>query len=260
MSEYSNINGLKIAVDKCSVLHLGGNRNPNSNYSLLNTLIPKTPKGESVRDLGIYFTHNLKWDSHIDVITKKARRVSFSLLKSLKTKDSSLLVNLFKIYVRPILEFGSNVFNPYLSKDVKAVEKIQSDYLKMVYFRSKHINTNKSEFESPPPYTELLATFKLESLEHRRLKSDLNLFHRYLYGLIPIKHNNSFTIQQSITRGERFKIFSTNATTNVRFNSFFVKTSRIYSKLPHHITNSIPNHFSHHINKFDLSLYLTWFD
>ena len=210
-----------------------------------------------MRDLGIHFSPDLKWSSHIDIITKKARRVSYCLLKSLKSKDPGLLINLFKIYVRPILEFGSNVFNPHLNKDILAIEKIQSDFLKMVYFRSNQINTIRSEFPHiSPPYHQLLTTFNLESLELRRLQSDLKLFHRFIHGLIPIKHNNSFTIQKSRTRGESFKISSQLTTTNIRFNSFFVKTSRQYSKLPPELRIKPPLEFLVHLKNFNLSYLL----
>jgi ribonuclease P/MRP protein subunit RPP40 len=141
LAEYCSINGLRIAVQKCSTLHLG-NKNPSHNYSHNNTLIPNIPKGESVRDLGIHFTADLKWNAHINIITKKSRRISYALLKSLKSNDPKFLVQMFKSYILPILEFSSPVFNPYYAKDINALEKIQRDFVKLV---NSTTNLNKTE-------------------------------------------------------------------------------------------------------------------
>jgi hypothetical protein len=104
LSTYSDINGLEIAINKCTTMHIG-TKNPNHSYSLNNSTIPNVVKGEPVRDLGIYFTSDLKWITHIEIIVKKSRRVSFALLRSLKTTNPQTLINLFKIYVLPIIEF-----------------------------------------------------------------------------------------------------------------------------------------------------------
>jgi hypothetical protein len=96
-------------------MHIGI-KNPNHNYSLNNSTIPNVAKDEPVRDLGINFTSDLKWITHIDIVVKKSRRVSFALLRSLKTTNPQTLINLFKISVVPILEFCCQIFNPYYSK------------------------------------------------------------------------------------------------------------------------------------------------
>jgi hypothetical protein len=87
LKEYCSINSLQIAEKKCFTLHIG-TKNPKHDYSLSfpKSLIPKVPEGESVRDLGIHFTQDLKWKSHIEKIVNKARRISYALLKSLKSK------------------------------------------------------------------------------------------------------------------------------------------------------------------------------
>ena len=219
---YCEINSLQIAVNKCSTLHVGPN-NPNHEYSLSNSLIPNIQKGESVRDLGVHFSADLKWRSHIDIIVKKARRTSFALLRSLKSNDPNLLINLFKIYVIPILEFSCPIFNPYYQKDIESVEKVQRDYIRIVYRRSPHFHKNPKD----PSYADLLTTFGIESLESRRLKFCLTFFHKCLYGLVPAT-STSLKFVPSKTRGISHKIMIPNATKDARFNSFFLRFSRIY--------------------------------
>ena len=231
-TEYCKINGFTIAPSKCNVLHLGGSKNPNYEYELLGKNILAVKDNQPIRDLGIYLTANLKWAEHIEIITKKARQVCFALFKSIKSRNPSIFIQMFKTYVRPILEFGSNVFNPFLIKDIDAIEKIQINFLKIIYKRSNPKIFVKNPTERPPPYDELLQMYNLETLELRRLKSDLILFHKFLCGSIKMDSNNTFTYLPSKTRGEMYKIVVPCVLTPIRHNSFFVRVPRIYNKLP----------------------------
>jgi hypothetical protein len=62
--------------------------------TLDNSLIPFTYQNENIRDLGIYFTFNLKWDLHIEIITTKATRTYFTIIRSLKTRNINFLITL----------------------------------------------------------------------------------------------------------------------------------------------------------------------
>jgi hypothetical protein len=85
----------------------------NNVYTLNNIPITNVPKGDPIRDLGIHFTSDLKWGPHIDIVVKKSRKISYTLLRSLKSKNPQFLISMFQIYVIPILEFGCPIFNPY---------------------------------------------------------------------------------------------------------------------------------------------------
>ena len=108
---YSTQNDLFLSTEKCKVLHIG-RQNPKSQYSLYNSLISSIQKEESIRDLGVHFQSDLKWDSHINIIVSKAKKVMFTIIKSLKTNNPHILLNLYKIYIRPIIEFASPIYNP----------------------------------------------------------------------------------------------------------------------------------------------------
>jgi hypothetical protein len=107
-----------------------GNKNPNNVYTLNNIPITKVPQGDPIRDLGIHFTSDLKWRPHIDIVVKKSRKISYALLRSLKSKNPQFLIRMFQIYVIPILEFGCPIFNPYYAKDINYIEKVQKNFPK----------------------------------------------------------------------------------------------------------------------------------
>jgi hypothetical protein len=236
LTQYCAINCLEIAVQKCSTLHIGP-RNPNHDYSLANSLIPNIPKGESVRDLGVYFTNDLKWHAHIEIIVTKARRTAFALLRSLKSNNPKFLLNMFKTYVVPILEFACPIFNPYYQKDIESIEKVQRDFVKSVYHRCpKYLKIQLFPDQKlfidifEPSYPSLLSAFGLETLELRRLKICLNLFHQCAFGHVPVT-TQSFKVVASRTRGTTHKIITAPATKDVRHNSFFVRYARMYNEL-----------------------------
>ena len=254
---YCSNNGLSIALKKCNLLHFG-KENQKIKYYIsgeqINCIVDKQP----VKDLGLNFTSDLKWDAHIDIITRKARRTSFALLKSIKSNDPKLLLNLFKTFVRPTLEFATNVYNPFMLKDINSIEKIQKDFLRRIYKKSNWNLYKQNPFVPVPSYAELLALHCIESLELRRLKSDLILFHKYLHGKakINIKQNNAFQCRETKTRGEKFKIFPVYCKTNIRNNSFFIRTSKIYSQLPTEIRQTNVIEFKCMLSKCCLSKYL----
>ena len=237
------------------MLHIGKN-NPQTNYYLSKNPIDCIEGNKPVRDLGLHFKSDLKWDSHIDICTKKARRTAFAILKSIKSNDAKLLVNLFNIFVRPTLEFASNVYNPYLSKDINAIEKVQKSFLRSIHKKSNWKLYKDNKFAPVPTYSELLFVNCLESLEIRRLKSDLILFHKYLHGEAKINCKNPYEVRETKTRGEKYKIFPVSCQTIIRHNSFFVRTSRIYSLLPSELRHTNVKSFKVKLNSHCLSKFL----
>jgi hypothetical protein len=252
LNEYCIINDIKIAVKKCSTLHLGP-KNPNHEYSLTISHIPNVQKNEPIRDLGIHFTNDLKWNSHINIIVQKSRRTSYALLRSIKSNNSKILINMFKTYIMPILEFSSPVFSPYFNKDILLIEKVQRDFLRMVYKRlPKHKKIKNADSE--PPYADLLALFDLESLELRRLKFCINHFHKYVHSNI-VNETNAFQVIPSRTKLNQ-KLRIAHAKKDVRFNSFFIRCARIYSQLDPNLSYTCSVNFQKYLNNTDLSKYL----
>ena len=182
-------------------------------------------------------------EKHIQSIAAKARRSSFTLFKSIKSHNTNILIQLFSTFVRPLVEFSSSVFNPYYIKDIDAIEKVQKQFLELVY---KRCNFGRE----PPPYNKLLELYKLESLECRRLKTDLTLFHKYMIGQISLPNQSAFKIVKTKTRGEIYKIQTTTAISTIRFESFFVRVSRIYAKLPIHIRKLSTGEFVNNIGVY----------
>jgi hypothetical protein len=110
------------------VIHLGFN-NPHFTYSFHNNLISAT---ESTRDLGVEIDTDLSFDHHIiKVVVKASSRVS-TLFRGFSSRDPESLRKAFVTYVRPILEYASNVWPPHLLKHMNALEKVQRNFTKRI--------------------------------------------------------------------------------------------------------------------------------
>ena len=89
----------------------------------------------------------------------------------------------FKTYVRPILEYNSSIWSPSLKKDILTIESVQRRF------------TKRLPGVSNMSYHARLNLLKLESLEIRRLWSDLILAYKLLFGLVHSSVVKSFKLK-----------------------------------------------------------------
>lgn len=72
------------------------------------------PQVDSVKYLGMIYNEKLNWSPHIEYITAKAQR-ALGLLRRLSNRKYGLrrhtMLMIYKMYVRPILEFGCVLFS-----------------------------------------------------------------------------------------------------------------------------------------------------
>ena len=82
------------------------------------------------RDLGILVDNHLKFSDHCSAVAAKAHRRAYIVRKCFTHSDAKTLVFAFKVYVRPILEYNSEIWSPYLLSDIKKLEKVQRKFTK----------------------------------------------------------------------------------------------------------------------------------
>ena len=123
--------------------------------------------------LGLLLSSNLSWSTHIDSICVKVRKLLGLLhIQFSANTNSCTLTKLYLSLIRPHLEYGAQVWHPYLSKDIQAIENVQKFSLRIC---SKKWNLS---------YWELLDMFQLPSLENRRLYLSLSTFYKIIYNLV----------------------------------------------------------------------------
>ena len=87
----------------------------------------------SYKDLGIIVTSSLRWSDHLSKICAKAYSALYTIRRILPLKSSiGLRKLLYLSSVRSHLTYGSQVWRPYLLKDIKNLERVQQRATKFI--------------------------------------------------------------------------------------------------------------------------------
>ncbi|CAH2086205.1 unnamed protein product [Euphydryas editha] len=228
---------LTLNIDKCTVLHIGCN-NPKKEY-VVNS--KKLRSVDSQKDLGITITHNLKWDKHIINITRRANSMLYLIRKAFLHIDKELFVRLYKSYVRPILEYGFQIWSPYFQKDITLLEKTQRRATKMV--------TGLSKLQ----YEQRLKCLELTTLDARRQRGDLIETYKVLTGYYNVpKIRAVFVLNKNEKlRGHSLKLSRTSATSNPRLHYLPNRVVNAWNKLPQTVISAPSvNSFKNQLDKY----------
>lgn len=142
---------------KCTVLHIGQN-NPKLNYHFEQTQILSVTKQ---KDLGITISSDLKWETHITQMCKKANSMIYLIQRSFKDLSKEMILKLYRSYVRPKLEYAHAIWSPYYVKDIEQIERVQ-----------RRITKLPQELKDLT-YVERLEQLKITTLKVRRSRGDL---------------------------------------------------------------------------------------
>ena len=99
-------------------------------------------------------------------IAWKAHQRANLIHRCFTSKNSDLLLRSYITYVRPMLEYNSPLWSPSLKKDIILLESVQRRFI-------------TKRFLDWPPWHIILG----ESLELRRLRADLTLVYKILFGV-----------------------------------------------------------------------------
>lgn len=155
-------------------------------------------------------------------------------------RDRSFLCNLYKSFARPVLDYGSVIWNPE-SSDVGIIDLLESVQRN---FTCRLPGIENEEYE------ERLRILNLETLELRRLKNDLLYAFKILKGFVNLDTENLFTMSHnSLTRGHKFKFYiSSDNFKKCRHQFFSNRIIKVWNALPANVINC------NSINQFKLLL------
>ena len=117
---------LAISVNKCCVLSIGNSRIPVS----LNIDNRELTQVTQNRDLGVTVTSNLSPSPHIHAIVSRAQSRALAIHRSFLSRDISLLIRAYKVYVRPLLEHNSVVWFLASVGDIEEIQRVQRNFTK----------------------------------------------------------------------------------------------------------------------------------
>lgn len=148
---------MSLNISKCTILHIGKN-NPRTSFYL------ESSKLEIVccqKDLGVIVSNDLKWETHVSHVVKRANSMLFLILKAFEDHSAEVILKVYKSHIRSVVEYAHSVWNPYYVKDIERLERLQRRVTRI-----------------PPelaglPYGTRLEKLGLTSLRTRRQRGDL---------------------------------------------------------------------------------------
>ena len=229
---------LPFNTDKYNILHFGKN-NPNIEYSMDEKLISAS---RTIKDLGIIFEYNFKFEEHMGIIFKNAN----SKLGIIKNTFNELTIDnfiiLYKALVRPILEYCCTTWAPHFIKDHKEIEKVQKRATKLVKSIS-HL-----------PYGERLKKLNLTTLYYRRQRADVLQVFRIIKGIDKLDIGNFFELNCRPSRYNSLKLIKPRALTSHKQFSFSHRVINNWNELPDSVV------LSDNLNIFKRNFDLFWKD
>ena len=91
-----------------------------ASYTLEGTVL------ENLDNMGVTITCDLRWNTHIKISRTKAKRTLSFLRRTLFSYPQDVKEAAYKGMVRPILEYGSSVWDHYTDKPQDELEKVQN--------------------------------------------------------------------------------------------------------------------------------------
>ena len=217
LEKWTELNGLEISRHKCFALYLGKN-NLKREYNIHGLKIQET---DCIRDLGILIDSKMSFNNHINMIIKNAYLKSYQITRIIKSRDLNLLVNIYKTYIRPQLEYATEVWNPHMKYQIEKIERIQKLFTKNIYKKCGLIKV---------PYEERLNTCKLEKLIDRRKIADLSTAFKIIKGFTSLNSQKYFNFSNRSLR--RPLLLRIKKHTNRTKNNFFHRVVNKWNKLP----------------------------
>ena len=211
---------------KCKIMHLG-NSNPNFNYTM-GGYAPAGTVLESVsqeKDIGVIVHETLKPAAQCHKASMKANQVLGQMAQSFHYRDKNIWIRLYKVFVRPHLEFAVQAWSPWYKSDVDTLEKVQKRAVNMVVGLKGRT------------YEEKLKEIGLMSLKQRRLRGDMIQIWKYIHGKCPMAHDMlgmSVDQHSRLTRhtGKPFNLARVKCNLEIRKNFFTVRCVDAWNHLP----------------------------
>ena len=155
---------------------------------------------------------------------KNASQVCNMILSNLHNCDNDTLVKLFKTYARPYLDYNSVIYAPHHIQLIKALEQVQRHFTKRLHGLSNLC------------YKERLNIVGLETLELRRMHTDLLTLYKLIHKKIDCSLINTFKFNNTVnTRGHAYKLVKESFRVDCRKYSFTCRVINLWNSLSNEI-------------------------
>ena len=218
---WANLWQMELNPDKTKLLTIG-NCKVRNDYVLNGNVIERV---SFMNDVGVIVQSDLKFTRHCANVVKKAYFIIRNIFTAMKHHNHDFYKKMYICYVRPVLEYASQVWSPVLKGNIDRIEKVQR------YFTRRIVNLNMSYFER-------LEFLNIQCLEHRRLKADLILFFKKVKVVTIINVEDSYKFVNSV-RGHNLHLYKYFCRTDKRKHFWINRIVNNWNDLNADIINSV---------------------
>ena len=156
LDEWSATWQMEFNTSKCHILHTG-KKNPEYVYNWGDGELEKASKE---KDVGIIIADTLKPSLQCAHAARKANQILGQMARAVSYRDKWTFVRLYKVYVRPHLQYCTPAWSPYSVADKEVLEGVQRRAVNM-------ISCIRGSYE------EKLRQLGLTTLEENRRRGDM---------------------------------------------------------------------------------------
>ena len=175
---------------------------------------------DSGRDLGVVVDNELKFHEHTTQANAKSRGALHNLLRSTINRSPEFIKELIMTYTRPVLEFGSVIWNAGFVGDTTRLESLQRQATRRV--------TGLGDL----PYDERLQCLNLFSVKGRLLRADMIQCWKIFHDKAPFQPEDIFRLEIRQSRGHPYRIFKERFVTEARKRFFTCRVVNDWNGLP----------------------------
>ena len=174
------------------------------------------------KHLGITFTQNMQWTTHIDnIVSSATTRIHLMKIVKYKWSRNSLLI-CYTNFIRPLIEYANVVYANLSIQDSNKLENIQNEAMRIIA-GAKRLSSN----------TALLKETGFKTLAKRRKSHKMIVFSKCIHGKLPSLITTECMptqLQSRITRAASSVTFRIpRCKTSAFIQSFFPSCAKTYN-------------------------------
>ena len=202
----------------------------------------------SVRDLGIQISEDSDFALQISKVCKDARGKANWIFRMFYSRDVSFLQLMWKVYIQPIMDYGSQIWAPSRQMEIRQLEEVFKNY------SSRAQQDNREKFD----FWDRIRRYGLRSQQRRAERFRVICIWKILESISP---NCGITWTTSEIVGRYCNVFrsphySTDKIKTLRSHSFQARGPEIFNSLPFNLRSMTGCSLNTFKNKLDN--FLNW--
>ena len=170
--------------------------------------------------MGVYFGESFSPSLNCSKVCKAAQGVMGLIKRNIKNRSKDGMLILYKTLVRPLLDYCSQIWKPYLRKDITLVERIQKRYTKMIDGCKKMKYEKRLEF------------LNLTTMEDRHKRADMVQVYKILNDKLNIYPRDFLMLSDRKGRKNSLKLYKKRVNKELSKHGFTFRIIEQWNALP----------------------------